>query len=138
MTAIRPGEAADLGAVAAIQSASHEAVRWNVADYLDCDFRVAVSGEQVVGFLVARTVGEGERELLNLAVASECRHQGVGRMLLENFLRDAGGAVFLEVRESNSAARNIYKSIGFREVGTRQKYYHDPLEAAIVMKFHSC
>ena len=138
MTAIRPGAAADLSAVAAIQGASPEAVRWNVADYLQHDFRVAVDGQQVVGFLVARSVGEGEREVLNLAVAPECRRQGVGRRLLESLLRDASGAIFLEVRESNSAARNTYKSIGFREVGARTKYYQDPLEAAIVMKFHSC
>jgi ribosomal-protein-alanine N-acetyltransferase len=46
--------------------------------------------------------------------------------------------VFLEVRESNQAARIFYKSMGFQEVGIRKEYYQAPLEAAIVMKFHSC
>ena len=48
------------------------------------------------------------------------------------------GNFYLEVRESNQAARNLYKSMGFQEVNIRPEYYQFPLEAAIVMKFHSC
>ncbi len=46
--------------------------------------------------------------------------------------------MFLEVRESNIAARNLYKRLGFLEAGRRRDYYPAPPEDAIVMKFHSC
>src|SRR5579863_3364954 len=112
MTGIRRGEPSDLAEVAAIQEASPEAARWSVAEYSQYDFRVAVDGRRIAGFLVSRAVAEDEREILNLAVAPEFRRQGVGRGLLAGFLTEARGTVFLEVRESNLAARNIYKSMG--------------------------
>jgi ribosomal-protein-alanine N-acetyltransferase len=138
MTGIRPGEPSDLEEVAVIQEASPETARWSVAEYPQYDFRVAVRAGRIAGFLVARAVADGEREILNLAVGLDFRRQGVGRDLLAGLLSEAQGAVFLEVRASNRAARNIYKSMGFQEVGSRPSYYQDPPEAAIVMKFHSC
>ena len=54
MPVIRPAEAGDLEAVAAIQSASPEASHWPVAEYFQYQFKVAVSGGAVVGFLVWR------------------------------------------------------------------------------------
>jgi ribosomal-protein-alanine N-acetyltransferase len=138
MTGIRRGASGDLGEVQAIQEASPEAARWNVAEYLEHDFRVAILGERIAGFLVSREVAEDEREILNLAVAPEFRRQGVGRDLLAGLTAEARGTIFLEVRASNLAARNIYKSMGFQEVGNRPGYYQNPLEPAIVMKFHSC
>jgi ribosomal-protein-alanine acetyltransferase len=138
MTGIRRGASGDLGEVQAIQEASPEAARWNVSEYLEHDFRVAILGERIAGFLVSREVAEDEREILNLAVAPEFRRQGVGRDLLAGLMAEARGTIFLEVRASNLAARNIYKSMGFQEVGNRPGYYQNPLEPAIVMKFHSC
>jgi ribosomal-protein-alanine N-acetyltransferase len=92
----------------------------------------------VVGFLVWRPLAEGECEVLNLAVAPEFRRQGVARELLNPLLNLRGTQAFLEVRESNQAARIFYKSMGFQEVNIRRDYYGSPAESAIVMKFHSC
>ena len=138
MTAIRRGGAGDLDAVAAIQQASPGAARWNVADYLEQDFLVAVEENRIVGFLVARTVAADEREILNLAVVPDFRRKGVARALLDSTLRAFRGCVFLEVRESNGVAQEFYKSLGFKELSKRQGYYDSPPETAIVMKFHSC
>jgi ribosomal-protein-alanine N-acetyltransferase len=138
MTAIRRGGADDLDAVAAIQEASPGAARWRVADYQEQDFRVAIEGNRIVGFLVARTLAADEREILNLAVAPDFRRKGVARALLENAYKGFGGAVFLEVRESNGVAQEFYKSLGFKELSKRTGYYGSPPESAIVMKFHSC
>jgi ribosomal-protein-alanine N-acetyltransferase len=138
MTAIRRGGAEDLEAVAAIQQASPGAARWNVGDYLEQDFRVAMEGNQVVGFLVARTVAPDEREILNLAVAPDFRRKGVARALVDAALGAFRGSVFLEVRESNAVALEFYKSLGFKELSRRKGYYDSPVETAIVMKFHSC
>lgn len=137
MFEIRRGEARDLEQVEAIQAASPQAARWNPVTYLQYDFRVAVCGIRVAGFLVARTAG-GEAEILNVAVAPEYRRQGVAKRLLASFLEGDFRPVYLEVRASNEDARNLYKYLGFQEVGVREGYYDSPPEAAIVMRFHSC
>jgi len=138
MPVIRRAEAGDLEAVAAIQSASPQASHWLVSDYLQYEFTVAVSGGAVAGFLVWRPLAEDECEVLNLAVAPEFRRQGIARELLTPLLNLRDTEVFLEVRESNLAARMFYKSMGFQEVSFRHLYYESPAESAIVMKFHSC
>jgi [ribosomal protein S18]-alanine N-acetyltransferase len=135
---IRPGAPGDLAEVAAIQTASPEAAQWDVLDYLRYHFRVSLCEIRVAGFLVSRTVVEGETELLNLAVAPEFRRLGVARKLVESLLAESPGVVYLEVRESNRAARKFYNRMGFQEVSSRSGYYQAPSEAAIVMKFHSC
>jgi len=43
-------------------------------------------------------------------------------------------AVFLEVRDSNQRARELYASRGFEEVGRRRRYYRRPVEDAIVLR----
>ncbi len=138
MVTVRRGDASDLPAIAAIQQASPEAAQWNAEDYLAHDFRVAVENGRLAGFLVARQVAPDESEILNIAVAPDCRCRGVARSLVATFLEGSPGAIYLEVRESNTAARSLYKSMGFQEVNTRYGYYCSPPEAAIVMKFHSC
>jgi ribosomal-protein-alanine N-acetyltransferase len=138
MPAIRRAHVGDLEAVAAIQQTSPEAAHWAVTEYLQYEFTVSVEDGAVVGFLVWRDLGEGECEVLNLAVAPAFRRRGMARMLMQQVLEKAGRTVFLEVRESNLAARIFYKSMGFMEVGVRKEYYKIPVEAGIVMKFHSC
>ncbi len=138
MTIFRRGESGDLAAIAAIQAASPEAAQWDVAGYQGYQILVAVSGGCIAGFLVARPVDDRECDLLNLAVAPGHRRQGIGRGLVRALLESRpGAAVFLEVRESNQAARNLYRSLGFQEVSVRSQYYYLSLESAIVMKFYS-
>jgi ribosomal-protein-alanine N-acetyltransferase len=67
------------------------------------------------------------------------RHrQGVGRRLLDAVLsavrRDGAVEIWLEVRQSNAAARALYERAGFTEVGLRRRYYDRPVEDAIVMR----
>src|SRR5262245_55593398 len=116
MPVFRRGEPADLPEVAAIQQASPEAAQWNIQDYLRYDFLVAVIDGRICGFLAARAVAESESELLNLAVAPGSRQRGIARSLLRELVALRTGAIFLEVRESNRAARNLYESIGFKEI----------------------
>ena len=89
------------------------------------------------GFLVARKVA-AEWELENIVVAPAARRKGLGRQLIGALLtraREAGSeAVFLEVRESNTAARSLYERAGFRQIGRRKAYYRDPPEDAILYR----
>jgi ribosomal-protein-alanine N-acetyltransferase len=138
MLFIRPGAAADLADVAAIQAASPEAAQWPPQDYLGFDFRVCILDDRIAGFAVSRITGPDERELLNLAVAPEFRRRGAGAGLVRSIATGTAVSVFLEVRECNRAARVFYRTLGFQEVGVRPQYYAEPPESAIVMKFHSC
>ena len=54
---IRPGDAGDLSAIAAIQQGSPEAAQWDVASYLEYGLKVAIYQDQVAGFLVSRPLG---------------------------------------------------------------------------------
>jgi len=135
---VRPATADDLPAIAAIQRISTEAAQWNPAEYLDYRTTVAISDGAIVGFLVTRMVAEGECEILNVAVAPGFRRRGIARDLLSVLLRTFAGVIFLEVRESNQAAQNLYQSLGFQRVGIRPDYYREPPEHGIVLKFHSC
>ena len=66
------------------------------------------------------------------------RRRGIGRHLLGDLLARHAGEFFLEVRESNFAARRFYEYAGFQEIAKRLQYYTNPIEAAIVMKLFSC
>ncbi len=99
--------------------------------------RQGLAGEPIpaLGFLVAHRI-DTEWELENLAVALTVRRQGVGARLLDALIADTrderGSAIILEVRESNHAARALYRKRGFVETGLRKSYYKDPPEAAIL------
>jgi [ribosomal protein S18]-alanine N-acetyltransferase len=87
------------------------------------------------GFIIGRRAAD-EGEILNLAVSSSSRRQGLAKALVHRILADFAKhsvvKVFLEVRESNSAAIALYEKLGFRRVGMRQGYYRDPSESALV------
>ncbi len=90
----------------------------------------------LLGFLVARHI-HSEWELENVVVAPAARRKGVGRRLLEALLDRAAqtnGSVFLEVRESNIAARKLYEKAGFCETGRRKSYYVNPPEDAVLYR----
>jgi len=91
----------------------------------------------LAGYVIAWYVLD-EGELANLAVAPSARGQGIGRALLDAVLADAANRgvarLFLEVRESNAAARRLYATRNFEEVGRRKRYYRSPTEDALILR----
>lgn len=79
-----------------------------------------------------------EAELLNIAVAKACRRRGIGDKLMRHTINEAAKKkvtdIFLEVRESNTAAQKLYEKHGFEALGVRKKYYTSPTEDAVVMR----
>ena len=79
----------------------------------------------------------GEAELLRIGVEAARRRQGIGRILMETFVRLCAEQetpdAFLEVRESNRSAISLYEHFCFENVGRRKKYYHHPDEDAVLM-----
>jgi ribosomal-protein-alanine N-acetyltransferase len=98
---------------------------------------VAVRDDEVLGYSIAWQIAD-EAELANLAVAPAARGAGIGRALLDDLLQAietrGGATVYLEVRESNEAAKALYRSRGFEEVGRRKGYYNRPPEDAVILR----
>jgi ribosomal-protein-alanine N-acetyltransferase len=90
-----------------------------------------------VGYIVGRAAVD-QGEILNLGVALPARRRGVGsalvRRLLDDFAAHGVQSAFLEVRESNRAAQELYESFGFITVGRRRRYYQRPREDAVVLR----
>jgi ribosomal-protein-alanine N-acetyltransferase len=93
------------------------------------------SGEDVVGFLLAREVVD-EAEILTFGVIPDMRRHGVGRMLLDAFVRDLRQQgvtqLFLEVAVTNGPACGLYEQVGFSRAGYRKNYYPDGGDALVM------
>jgi len=140
---IRLATPADIPTMMTLERRAATAAHWSAEQYeavFSGESRVALVLEEeagVLGFVAGRAVGE-EWEIENIAVAGPARRRGLGSRLLGEFLDLARGRgaeeVFLEVRESNFAARQLYEKWAFVETGRRKDYYREPEEDAIVYR----
>ena len=139
---VRPARLADVDAMMVLASQAVTASQWPRERYVDLfasDSRrkawVIEENAVVRGFLAAGSAGE-EWEIENLTITEAARRQGLGTRLLGELVdtaRRAGAQrVFLEVRESNRAARALYEKWAFVESGRRRLYYRDPDEDAVL------
>lgn len=75
-------------------------------------------------------------EIDNIEVKEEYRGKGIGTKMMSYLvslaIENRVENITLEVRVSNTIARNLYKKFGFREVALRKFYYGD--EDAILME----
>lgn len=96
----------------------------------------AAGSAEISGYLCAYLVME-EMQLASVAVAPEFRGRGVAQRLVAEMIRrgteEGATEVWLDVRESNAAARRLYQKLGFREVYRRKNYYRRPKEDALVL-----
>jgi len=139
---IRLATPADIPALIELENSAPEAAHWSPSTYsalfspaVPRMVVVAESEGNVDGFLVARG-GSAEWAIENIVVAQNHRRTGLATLLLNELLTKARSqgakALFLEVRESNAAARGFYERSDFRQTGRRPGYYRDPHEDALV------
>ena len=139
---IRPMREEDLDAVIAIELHVYE-FPWTLGIFRDCLRAgyccwVMTLAEQLIGYGVT-SVAVDECHVLNVCIHPQWQGQGLGHKLVRRLLNLASqrGAetAFLEVRQSNSAARALYRRLGFIEVGRRRDYYptQDGREDALVL-----
>lgn len=79
----------------------------------------------------------GEADITNVAVIPEYRRKGYATALISEFekiIPDNTEDIFLEVRESNTNAINLYIKSGFEKISIRKRFYSNPQENAIIMK----
>lgn len=97
----------------------------------------ATGAPPLVGYVLAMVLGV-EGEIADIAVSPAARGRGLGGLLLDRMMDDLADegvrTVYLEVRESNLAARRLYESRGFGALGRRRGYYRHPPEDALVLR----
>lgn len=98
--------------------------------------RADAAGGAVGGFIVSRLIGL-ELHVYNVAVRPELRRRGVAARLLRAVLewgqQKGARLAFLEVRDGNTAAQELYRGCGFAVAGRRRQYYAAPVEDALLM-----
>ncbi|HSK88940.1 MAG TPA: ribosomal protein S18-alanine N-acetyltransferase [Anaerolineales bacterium] len=114
--------------------------RFEVTDNPASRCWVAELDGKVVGMIVVWLLVD-EAHVATLATHPDFRRQGVAKRLLSHALlhliEEGAQSSFLEVRESNLAAREMYRKFGYEEAGRRRRYYRDNDEDAILMNLNS-
>lgn len=131
----------DCAAVAAIEAVSFS-MPWSLRAFTDTvekeNFRYFVAEEdgEILGYCGFLFVLD-EAEIPNVCVKESARKRGVGKEMMSVLLEEARKlgltVLYLEVRESNQAARRLYESLGFVENGIRKNFYEQPVEHAVLM-----
>ena len=132
LVTIRPMNHDDVSAVARLEAAN-QPQPWSeetIRSELETDNRcyVIAEGSELVGFGGVMVIDD-EAHVTNLLVDPGHRRQGVGRRLMTALVTAAVGRgarhLTLEVRSDNTAARDLYSSMGLAPVGIRPSYYGD-------------
>jgi len=128
---IRPMLEADVAAVLTVEQAAYE-FPWTEGIFSDC-MRIGYScwalttEHGLSGHAVMSLMAPGECHVLNVCVRPDLQGEGLGRHLMNHLIDTARGygvtLMLLEVRPTNLAALELYRSLGFNEVGLRKDYY---------------
>ncbi|MBQ8786897.1 MAG: ribosomal protein S18-alanine N-acetyltransferase [Oscillospiraceae bacterium] len=136
---IRKAVEEDVSAIAKIEKASIPQP-WSEAAFADALTQenavtlVAEADGEIAGFITGVFLFDNA-DIYSVATAEQHRKKGVGAMLLKSFfytLPTEVEVVWLEVRESNSAAISLYEKSGFERVGLRKNFYEQPRENAVL------
>ena len=132
----------ELADVAALQRRSFtnawgaEAIQWELEHTDVARLYAARVDGRLVGYCACWIVFD-ELHINSIAVDEGWRRRGVARALLRAVFQDAFGAggrmATLEVRQSNTAARQLYENLGFAVEGVRRNYYQDPREDGLIL-----
>ena len=95
-------------------------------------------GGELLAYIIGRKIVP-EGEIYRIATLPHARRRGIAYRLLDYAVKTERGAglesLFLEVRENNTPARNLYASYGFRVIGVRRGYYKNPPDNAVIMLY---
>ncbi|WP_020161693.1 ribosomal protein S18-alanine N-acetyltransferase [Cycloclasticus pugetii] len=139
---LRPLKTNDIPKVLTIERQMYS-YPWSEGIFKDC-LKIGYSNwafikdGQFVGYVIL-SVAVGEAHILNICLDPAYQGKGLGRQFLKEVLiiakKKNANSVFLEVRPSNTAAVQLYKTAGFKKIGKRKNYYPaaDGKEDALVL-----
>ena len=138
---IRPMEVSDTEQVELIEKQIFS-IPWSQKSFEDaCQsedniYLVCEMNGQIAGYCGLWTV-LGEGNITNMAVSGGFRRLGIAEALMKEMEKRGMSknvvTYFLEVRKSNEADVNLYKKMGYVQIGVRKNFYEKPVEDALVM-----
>jgi len=98
---------------------------------------VIEESHKILGYCMTRSFGK-EVNIINMAIESQSQGKGMGRFLLGYVLDQVpiNSSVFLEVKQGNFNAINLYRSFGFQKINLRSNYYKDGSSALVMYLEH--
>ena len=138
---IRVASSKDIAEINKLGSILHEnfASTFHIETEIDSELAIVLVSENpnyIDGYLYALDFGDNI-DLLSIFVAEEKRNKQIGTKLLKclinNYCYQDNKTITLEVSCSNIPAYTLYKKLGFKVVGKRNKYYGN--EDAYIMKW---
>ena len=128
---IRPMEVSDTEQVELIEKQIFS-IPWSQKSFEDaCQsedniYLVCEMNGQIAGYCGLWTV-LGEGNITNMAVSGGLRRLGIAEALMKEMEKRGMSknvvTYFLEVRKSNEAAVNLYKKMGYVQIGVRKNFY---------------
>ena len=105
-------------------------------EYIENKKVLVAKEKDVVGYVLFNQIFN-EAEIYKIVVSKDFRNKQIAYNLIEFLIKELKlrdvSKVFLEVRESNIPARNLYKKCGFVEIRKIVDYYNNPKENGIMM-----
>ncbi len=114
---------------------SYESFVRDVEDEQIASAFVVENGMEIAGYAICWKYS-GEVHIGNVAVSRKWQRQGIGSFILSNLLeyfKDVQIS-YLEVREHNQPAINLYQKFGFEIMYVRKGYYPDGENALVMVK----
>ena len=98
---------------------------------------VAANENSVMGYVIVWFEGN-DSHILNIAVDKKWRGRNIANGILDAVItrsvNNGCNRIYLEVRKSNSYAKNFYKRNGFRVIGEEKGYYEETGEDALILE----
>jgi ribosomal-protein-alanine N-acetyltransferase len=143
---IRRARPADIPAIMAIERECFvepwdEEVFLQTLEWTPFHFFVATVGREMKGFVVGCLESTGAAlygHVSNLGITAAYRRKGLGRILVarleRQFILERAEGVLLEVRVSNTDAREFYHRLGYEEAFLLSGYYSNGEDALVMMR----
>ena len=141
---IRKGSLDDLNQIYLIEKDAFSNDYWTLEmieselkNFLGTTTWVIEESTVILGYCMMRIVCN-EANIINMAIKSSRQREGLGSLLLGYVLNQLpiNSSVFLEVKEGNLSALNLYKRLGFNVINLRKNYYKDGRTALIMHLEH--
>ena len=137
---IRRMQAGDIPAIVAIETLANPSP-WSEQQFREelvnprSTVDLLIVGREIAAYLCSWLIAD-ELQIQNVATSPAFRRRGLAEKLMRHTLKNAVESgvkrVFLEVRASNAAARELYGKFSFVDNGIRKNYYADNEDARLM------
>jgi ribosomal-protein-alanine N-acetyltransferase len=109
---------------------NNDKYNWRLENFASINNIITANvANELVGFVIYNDFSD--IEILRICVIKNYRKSGIAINLI-NKIKKLNKDIFLEVREDNIPAINLYQKCGFKQIGVRKNYYFDNTNAKIM------